>query len=191
MSTAIEREAPCPMGAEPQAQHRWLHKLVGEWTYEGEASMAPGQPPMKMAGIERVRSLGGLWTMGEGESEMPDGSPATTVMTLGFDPKRGRFVGTFIGSMMTHLWLYEGELDAADKVLTLDADGPSFTDPSATAKYQDVIEFVSDDHRVLRSRTPGPDGQWLEFMTAHYRRRRGSKAGEGADVAEAVDVAVD
>jgi hypothetical protein len=70
------------------AEHRWLRKLVGEWTYEGEASMAPGQTPMKMAGVERVRSISGLWTVAEGESRMPDGSPATTIMTLGFDPRR-------------------------------------------------------------------------------------------------------
>jgi len=43
---------------------------------------------MKMAGVERVRSIGGLWTVAEGESRMPDGSPATTIMTLGFDPRR-------------------------------------------------------------------------------------------------------
>ena len=93
--------------------------------------------------------------------------------------------------MMTHLWLYEGELDAAGKVLTLDADGPSFTDPSATAKYQDVIEFVQrrPPHPALAH--AGTRRAVAEFMTAHYRRRRGSKAGEGADVAEAVDVAVD
>ena len=40
------------------------------------------------------------------------------------------------------------------------------------AKYQDVIEFKSDDHRVLTSRTLGDDGQWREFMTAHYRRKK-------------------
>ena len=171
MSTVMEAEAPCPMGAEPQAEHRWLHKLVGDWAYEGEASMGPGQPPMGMAGVERVRSIGGLWTVGEGESRMPDGSPATTIMTLGFDPKRNRFVGSFIGSMMTHLWLYDGVLDEGGKVLTLDAEGPSFTDPEEMGTYQDIIEFVSDDHRVLRSRTPGPDGKWVEFMTARYRRK--------------------
>ncbi|MDP8924634.1 MAG: DUF1579 domain-containing protein, partial [Chloroflexota bacterium] len=53
---------------------------------------------------------------------------------------------------------------------TLEADGPSFTDPSAMAKYRDVVELVSDDHRVLRSSVLGDDGEWHEFMTAHYRR---------------------
>ena len=152
------------------AEHRWLHRLIGEWSVEGEASMGPGQPPMRMAGVERVRSIGGFWTMGEGESRMPDGSPATTIMTLGFDPRRNRFVGTFVGSMMTHLWLYDGALEEGGGVLTLDAEGPAFMG-GGMAKYQDVIELVSDDHRILRSRTPGPDGGWIEFMTAHYRRR--------------------
>jgi len=39
------------------------------------------------------------------------------------------------------------------------------------AKYQDVIDFVSDDHRMLTSHVLGEDGKWHPFMTAHYRRR--------------------
>jgi hypothetical protein len=40
------------------------------------------------------------------------------------------------------------------------------------AKYQDITEIKSDDHRVLSSRVLGPDGKWTQFMTAHYRRRK-------------------
>jgi hypothetical protein len=103
---------------------------------------------------------------------MPGGGTATTVMTLGYDPAKKRFVGTFIGSMMTNLWVYDGELDAAGKVLTLDAEGPAFTDPERTARYKDAIEIVSPDHRILTSRYLGDDGQWHHFMTAHYRRKK-------------------
>ena len=159
------------MNPEPQKEHRWLDQLVGEWRYEGECSMGPGQPTMKIAGSETVRSIGGLWTLGEGEGEMPEGGMARTVMTLGYDPRAGRFVGTFIASMMTHLWLYNGSLDETGKVLELDAEGPSLDDKSSQ-KYRDSMEFVDDDHRVLTSRARGEDGQWHVFMTAHYRRKR-------------------
>ena len=54
----------------PQKEHQWLHKLVGEWTCESECSMGQDQPPMKNTGQETVRSLGGLWTVGEGENKM-------------------------------------------------------------------------------------------------------------------------
>jgi hypothetical protein len=158
------------MKADPQKEHQWLQQFVGEWTYEHEATMAPGQPPMKSTGTESVRSIGGLWVAGEGRWEMPDGGMATTVITLGYDPVRKRFVGTFIGSMMTQLWLYEGELDAAEKVLSLDAEGPSFSGDGKMAKYRDVIELKSHDHRVLSSYLLGEDGKWLPFMTAHYWR---------------------
>ena len=30
-----------PMHVEPQSEHRWLHKLVGEWTYVGDCNMGP------------------------------------------------------------------------------------------------------------------------------------------------------
>jgi hypothetical protein len=160
------------MHAEPQQEHKWLQRLVGEWTYETEGSMSPDQPPFKSTGTESVRSIGGLWTVGEGHGEMPGGGPATTIMTLGYDPQTKRFVGTFIGSMMTHLWIYNGSLDAAGKVLTLDTEGPDFSGAPGLVPYQDMIEFVDENHRILSSQLRGLDGQWQKFMSAHYRRKQ-------------------
>jgi len=160
------------MHTEPQKEHRWLEKLVGEWTSEMEASMGPGEPPMKSKGSESVRSLSGLWTVAEGQGDMPDGKPATMILTLGYDPQKKRYVGSWIGSMMTHLWIYDGELDPSEKVLTLNAEGPSMMNPDKMMKYKDVIEFKNDDHRILTSHMLGEDGKWTHFMTAHYRRNK-------------------
>ena len=46
------------MKTEPQKEHQWLQKLVGEWTCESEATMEPGKPPERFKGTESVRSLG-------------------------------------------------------------------------------------------------------------------------------------
>ena len=159
------------MKAESQKEHQWLHKLLGEWTSEAEATMEPGKPPETFKGTESVRSLGGLWVLAEGHGEMPGGGAATTMMTIGYDPQRKRFVGTWIGSMMTHLWVYDGALDSAERALTLEAEGPDMSAEGKTAKYRDVIEFETDDHRVLTSHMLGDDGTWHQFMTAHYRRK--------------------
>lgn len=156
------------MREQPTPEHEWLHKLVGEWTSEIECSMGPDQPPMQQKGREVVRSLGGLWTIGEGTL---DGSEAgESIMTLGYDPRQGQFVGTFVASMMTHLWPYRGSLDESRRILTLDSEGPSFTGDGTMARYQDMIEFLTDDHRTLKSRYQLPSGEWVHFMTAHYRR---------------------
>ncbi len=160
------------MHTEPRKQHQWLLKLVGNWTFEADCKMGPDKPPVKSTGSETVRSLGGLWVLCEGQSDMPGCGPATTMMTLGYDPAKERFVGTFIASMMTHLWVYDGELDTAGKALTLYAEGPSMAAEGKLAKYKDVIELKGDDHRVLTSHLLGEDGQWHVFMTANYRRRR-------------------
>jgi hypothetical protein len=157
------------MTPEPQAEHKWLQRLVGEWTMEAEA-IEPGKPPFKAQGTESVRSLGGLWIIAEGEGEMPGGGTGRNVMTLGYDPAQQRVAGTWIGSMMTHMWVYDGELDQAANVLTLKAEGPAMTAEGGTAHYKDVIELVDDDHRTLTSHVLGEDGEWTQFMTARYTR---------------------
>jgi hypothetical protein len=163
----VEQEPP--RKAEPQKEHEWLQKVVGEWTFEGEVTMQPGKPPEKFTGTERARSLGGFWILIEGQSEMPSG-PETMVMTLGYDPQKKRFVGTFIASMEPHLWLYDGGLDAAEKVLTLNTEGPNMAAEGKMATFKDVMEIKSDDHRVLTSHMLGDDGKWRKVMTIHYRR---------------------
>jgi hypothetical protein len=153
------------MQSEPTPQHRWLEQLVGNWTFETEASMGPDQPPMKATGTQTTRMLGGLWMLGEAQSDM-----GTMLFTLGFDSKAGHFVGSFISSMGDMLWTYDnGWLDNADKVLTLEANGPNF-EQTGIAPYQDSFEIVDGDHHILRSQIQQADGSWLQFMTSHYRR---------------------
>lgn len=157
-----------PMETKPQAQHRWLHKLVGEWQYEFEA-MTPGGPTS--SGTERVRKIGDLWVVAESDGEMPGSGPIVMVVTLGYDPAKKRFVGTWIGSMMADLWVYDGELDAAERVLTLNSIGPSMKGDGSRAPYQDIIELVNDNERLFRAQVL-EDGAWKPLMTARYRRTR-------------------
>jgi len=156
------------MMPEPREEHRWLQRMLGNWTMEGACEMGPDTPSEKTTGTERVRSLGDLWVIGEGRGEMPGGGEAQSLITLGFDPVKGRFVGSFISSAMGYMWIYEGSL--AGNVLTLDCEGPDFANPGKTCSYQDIMELVSDDHRILTSRMKGPDGEWRQVMQAQYRR---------------------
>jgi hypothetical protein len=158
---------------EPQQEHRWLHKLVGDWTYEGEAPMKPGQAPEKFSGTESVRKVGELWVIGEGRGPMPGGEEATSVLTLGYDPQKQTFVGTWIGSMMAQLWVYEGELDAGAGRLTLNTEGPSMQGDGTLAKYREVMELLDDDRRTFTSQFQGEDGSWQQMMTMTYRRKGG------------------
>jgi hypothetical protein len=171
---------------QPHENHRWLQQLVGEWEFAGEASMGPDDPPHQSKGTERVTTLGDLWVVGDGMGEMPgEGAVGQMRITLGYDPMKGKFVGNWIGSMMPGQWIYEGELDDARKVLTLNTVGPDMsamegcgadglpTDGSAPkmANYRDIIELVSADERILRSEMQGADGQWVQFMETRYRRK--------------------
>lgn len=112
---------------------------MGEWEYESEGTMGPDQPPLKSTGTEVVRSLSGMWAICESQDTMPDGSMWTWIISLGYDPAKKCYVGTFFGSMMPSLWIYEGHLDSEEKVLTLSVEGPSFIG-EGTAQYRDVVE---------------------------------------------------
>ncbi len=174
MDTQTQASEQVPMLATPQEEHQWLQQLVGEWTNEARMTMS-SEPAETCLGSESVRSLGGLWILAEGRGEMPGGGSATMVMTLGYDPAKKRYVGTWVGSMMTHLWLYDGELDASGTVLTLNSQGPDMSPgaaPGKLARYRDVIEIKGADYRTLTSFCQGEDGNWQQFMTAHYRRTK-------------------
>lgn len=166
MDTSQENSQAIP-SVEPSAEHRWLQRLVGEWTFEMEP--APGQP--EITGSETVRALGDIWYLAEGTHQVAGGKPHRSLMTLGFDSNKKRFVGTWFGSMMTHLWVYDGQLSEDGSKLNLDCEGPSMSGDGSMLPYRDVIEVKSDDQRILRGLVKEDDGSWREFMVTHYRRR--------------------
>jgi hypothetical protein len=103
--------------------------------------------------------------------DMGDGDQSTSVITLGYDPQKGRFVGTWLGSMITFLWHYDGELDAGGKVLTLNSQGPDMSGATdKLANYRDIIELADADHYILRGQAEAEDGSWTEFMRMDYYR---------------------
>jgi len=170
--------AGMPQMEQPQENHKWLQQIVGDWEFTSVADMGPelgGQVESK--GSERVRALGQFWVVGEGSGEMGGCGPESMILTLGYNPKTGHFVGTWVGSMMSHLWVYDGELDSERKVLTLNCQGPSMEDPAKLVSYQDIVELPNPDLRILRSRMQKEDGSWLEFMRAEYRRVGAATAG--------------
>lgn len=140
--------------------------MVGEWTLASE-----GETPW----VETCRPLGDIWIVIESRGRMPDGSAGQTLLTLGFDPKRQRFVGTWIGSMMTHMWVYDGTLDETGTELTLDCQGPDFFNPDnpEMIAFRDIVTLKDRHTRLLRSESQQPDGSWKKFMSMEYRRTAG------------------
>jgi hypothetical protein len=112
---------------------------------------------------------------------MPGGAPGRTVMTLGYDPARKRYVGTFVGSMMSNLWVYEGTVDPEGRALTLETEGPVMDGDGRIAPYRDVIELDGPDRRFLTSYMQREDGEWTQIMRMEYRR-----PARGAESAPAV-----
>lgn len=153
----------------PVKEHQWLKKLVGAWDADVEMFMQPGCPPEKIRGTERVRAIGDFWISTENIGSFM-GKPFTGCLTLGYDPEARKFVGTWIDSMTSRLWLYEGELDASGKTLTLNTEGPSPESPGKLAKFTETITLKSRNHKSFSSSMRAKSGKRVTMMTVDYRR---------------------
>lgn len=160
-----------PQMPPPEKEHAWLQQLAGEWEAEFEMEMEPGKPKVKSKWTETARLLGGFWLVASGTGMMGD-KPMASSLTLGFNPKTKRYIGTWVDSTNSHMWHYDGSVDATGKILALDADGPDFNNPDKTAKYRDTFEIKSADHKILTSSAQGPDGKWTTFLTVDYKRKK-------------------
>jgi hypothetical protein len=123
---------------------------------------------MVSTGKETVRMVGNLWMVAESQVEISGMGQINAILTVGFDPTKNKFVGTWIGSPMTNLFVYEGDLDETRTILPLTTTGPKMMDPTKTATYQDVIEIKSSTERLFWSQMLGEDGQWHRLMTIKY-----------------------
>lgn len=165
------QDAPgIPEMPQPTKEHMWLQQLAGEWESESEVNL-PGQPPMKGTGTETARMLGGFWLVAEGEATMM-GMPMKCILTLGYDPLRQKFVGSWVDSCTGYFWTYEGTLDDSGKILTLRTRGPHPMKPDELVDVREVLEIKDKDHKVFTSAMQDEDGNWQVMATVNSRRKK-------------------
>lgn len=162
------------VGEKPLKAHQWLQQLLGDWKTEVVANVGPDQPAFRCEGEAVTKPIGELWVSIDIENR-PMGHTMRGILTIGYDARNKQYVGTWVDSMTSHLWKYQGSLDASGKILTLQAEGPSMLEPGNAekmAKYRDVIEVKDKDHLVMKSSIETEPGTWVEFMTMDYRRKK-------------------
>ncbi|MEX2142930.1 MAG: DUF1579 domain-containing protein [Pirellulales bacterium] len=170
MASSVPAQAPTQL-PQPTKEHELLKKFVGEWESTAEAVAGPNMPAMTCKGRTSARMLGGFWVVIEGETDMM-GMKIEAVQTIGYDPAKKKYVGTWVDSMFNHKWDYTGAVDAAGMKLTLEAEGPNFMADGKLTKFRDIYEFKSADQIEATSSMLGEDGKWIQFMTAQIKRKK-------------------
>lgn len=165
----IEKESfSMPQLPQPTEHHAWLAQFSGDWVSEVELRCSPGQT-METTGRERIRMFGGFWMVSESTSDSKE-MPFSSIFSVGYDPAKERYIGTWIDTMTSRLWIYEGYVNEKGNILTLLAEGSCPTNPSKTRQYRERIEIVDRDHKIFTSSMQEDDGSWTTCVTVKARR---------------------
>jgi len=166
-----EKEMPLPT-----KEHEWFRQLEGSWAGEMDMLVDPMNPtkapekPLKSKVTESTTLLGGFWALAAVKGEMM-GQAFEGRGQYGYDAAKKKYIGTWIDSMMPHLWEYEGSLDPSGKVLTLEAMGPDCVNPTAMTRYRDVHEIIDKDTRRMTSAVQR-EGKWVPVMRGELKRTK-------------------
>ena len=168
---AVAQDGAAPESAKPgEAEREWLRQFVGEWTITSNTGETPPGMEGSFKSEERIRAVGSLWTYNEADAQF-GAMKFQSMMTLGYDPVREAFVGTYVDTIQTHLWIYEGQLDEEKRVLTMNCEGPSMTDPRVMGQYRDQFELIGPDHKRMTSSYQDKDGEWVTIMVSEGKRK--------------------
>lgn len=160
-----------PEMPKPQKEHAWLEQLAGEWESQTEIFMEEEKPPITSEGEETARMIGGFWLVAENKGNFMD-TPFTGILTLGYDPEKKSYIGTWIDSVNNYMWTYNGTVDEDAETLTLHTKGPCPQKGGKIMNFKEVIELKGKDNKVFTSSMQQDDGTWKKIVTVNYHRKK-------------------
>jgi len=98
----------------PTPQHLELVKGAGEWV--GSLTMYTPEGAQTVAGVETVEAIGGMWIQSRFTCDFM-GMPYVGTGCVGYDPSRGKYVGTWIDNFSSYFAWMEGDVDASGKLV--------------------------------------------------------------------------
>ena len=154
----------------PTREHELLKLYAGTWDARTKSRFMPDQPFAESTGSEvATLGFGGFWLTGEYRGTMHN-CPFLGRSTVGFDPSRKKFVGTWIDSMSAGMGTSEGSFDDKKKTFTYHM---TMNDPAGNPMRMRITdEFPSADTKVFSMFMTGPDGKEFLGMQITYTRRK-------------------
>ena len=154
----------------PGAPHKLLASLAGTWTTRTKAWMEPDKPPTESTGTcEQKMLLDGRYLQQEYTGEMM-GSPFTGINLIGYDNHTRKYVSTWIDSMSTGIYYFEGTASADGKTITQES---SYDDPvRGPMVWRSVTRIVDDntlEYEMYITPKGGKEEKAMEMTVARKR----------------------
>ena len=156
----------------PTPEHERLAKEVGTWDATIKSWMqGPGSEPAVSKGVQVTKMMpGGMWLLSSFEGKFGDMDFHGAGQT-GYDPKKGKYVGTWVDSMASEIMVTEGDYDSKNHTMTMHSKG---TDPSG--KPYDArmsTKYEAEDTMVftMEMKSEETKGEFIKVMEITYKRR--------------------
>ncbi len=154
----------------PGAPHKLLAGMAGSWATKTKGWMDPSKPPMESAGTcEQKMILGGRFLQQEYNGEMM-GSPFAGIGVTGYDNHTKKYVSTWMDSMGTGIYLFEGTASADGKTITQESH---YDDPfRGPMTWRSVTKIVDKNTHVFEMYGIDKNGKEEKMMEITYTRKQ-------------------
>jgi hypothetical protein len=135
--------------ATPGAPHAVLARMAGSWMTRTKGWMEADKPPTETTGTcEQKMILDGRFLLQDYKGDMM-GSPFTGINLIGYDNHTRKYVSTWIDSMSTGIYCFEGTAGEDGKTITQES---RYDDPiRGPMTWRSVTRIVDDDTLVYEA----------------------------------------
>ena len=160
-----------PVAAPPSRAAALAVLKLEEGVWDAAIEFPPekeGAAPTRASGVETNTFVAGNgWIRNDFQVDAKYGGHGT----WGYDPKKGKYVGTWVDSNQDYIRIDEGTFDAKTQTMTWTSELPQ-PDPYPPAKYR-MTEAFKGDTRVLTMTAIGAkSGKEYPLGTIVFTRRR-------------------
>jgi hypothetical protein len=154
----------------PGTPHKVLASMAGSWNTKTRAWMEPDKPPTEDTGTcEQKMLLDGRYLQQEYTGEMM-GSRFTGINLIGYDNHTKKYVSTWIDSMSTGIYYFEGTASADGKTITQES---SYDDPvRGPTVWRSVTRIVNENTLEYEMYLTPKGGKKEKVMEMTVTRKR-------------------
>ncbi|MGA7826625.1 MAG: DUF1579 domain-containing protein [Geobacteraceae bacterium] len=153
----------------PSAAHKLLSRMEGSWDVKSTCWMAPGSPVESSGTSEQKMVLDGRFLQQEFAGDMM-GSPFDGIGYLGYDNHKGKYVSTWMDTMGTGIYYFEGSAGSDGRSITLTCD---FDDPvQGPVTWRTVTRLWDDDSMKFEMYSTNSSGKEEKMAEMTYTRSR-------------------